>query len=75
MAKIPSVVFDVLMHTHDAQHNEIVVLPFTRYKNIFNAPKVVTGANEVLSAPFALYAEDDEELTLTEIRELCGGLL
>lgn len=74
--KIPASVSDVLLHTKEnEQGDERVVLPFTRYKNVLNAPKVVTGANEVLGAPFALLATETETCSVEYIRKHCGGIM
>lgn len=73
--KIPASITDGLVHVKDSDRTERVILPFTRYANVLNAPRVVTGANEVKGAPFALYITETEELSISEIRQLCGGII
>lgn len=73
--KIPATITDGLIHVKNSDRTEMVVLPITRYANVLNSPKVVTGGNEVKGAPFALYGTETEEMTVEEIRQLCGGII
>lgn len=77
MKVLPLAGSDVLLHQKDTSETERVVFPFTRYKNILSAPSVVTDADESYGAPFHLLEmeEEEEEMTISEIRELFGFIV
>lgn len=76
---LPSSVTDFLMHIKEdetsSDGSERVILPFTRYANIFNAPKVVSDVFDAPGSPFVLYSQNEVELEDDEIRELCGDII
>lgn len=76
---LPVSVTDFLMHVKDDENcedgNERVLLPFTRYDNIFNSPKVVSNVFKAPGAPFVLFETNEVELDENYIRELCGDIL
>lgn len=72
---IPSSVSDVLMHGKDSDRTERIMLPFTRYKNVFSGPTVVTENLETKGAPFHILETETEILDETEIRKLCGRII
>ena len=73
--KIPMAVSDTLLHEQDSDRTERVILPITRYRNVLNAPDLVTDGNAVKGAPFVLLAMDTETLDTSEIRELAGAIV
>lgn len=73
--KIPTSVSDSLLHMKDTDGTEKTVLPLTRYKNVMNAPKVISNPFSSEGAPYALYVTDTEELDVVDIRKLINGLL
>ena len=73
--KIAASISDTLLHVKDSDLTEKVVMPITRYKNVLNAPRVVTNKNSVKGAPFLFYETDSEELTTAEIRKLANGII
>ena len=75
MDKIPASVSDVLLHNRDSDRTENVLLPFTRYKNVMNAPKLITDISGVNGAPFTLLATDREVLNTEQLRKLIPELL
>ena len=75
MDKIPASVSDVLLHNRDSDRTENVVLPVTRYRNVMNAPKVITDVSAVNGAPFTLLATDTEVLDTAQLRKLIPELL
>lgn len=72
---IPVSVSDVLLHTMVSEGKERIVLPFTRYGNVMNAPRVVSDARSVNGAPFALLQTDTEVLTTEQIRALDANII
>ena len=72
---IPASVTDTLLHTKVSENEERVILPFTRYANVMNAPRVVKDGKDALGAPYAFLETDTETLTTEQIRSLCGGIL
>lgn len=72
--RIPKTATDVVMHSKDNNGEERLVLPVTRYKNILNAPRMVTNLNITITSPFVIYAESAEELSTDEIKELISGI-
>lgn len=68
---------DVLMHSKDGNDTERIVFPYTRYRNILSAPRVVVDSDEVYGAPFHLLEMEDEDeyLTVAEIRKLVGFII
>ena len=75
MEYIPAAVSDVLLHEKDTDRTEKVVMPITRYKNVLNAPNIVTTANDVKGAPFVLLETDTETLSIEQIRALSGNII
>ena len=75
MEYIPASVSDVLLHEKDTDRTEKVVMPITRYKNVLNAPNIVTTANDVKGAPFVLLETDTESLSIEQIRALSGNII
>lgn len=73
--KIPMAVSDTLLHEQDSDRTERVILPITRYRNVLNAPDLVTDGNAVKGAPFVILAMDTETLDTSEIRELVGAIV
>ena len=73
--KIPVSVSDVLLHTKTEKDKERVVLPFTRYANVLNAPKVVNNGRDLLGAPFGLLVSDTEVLTTEQLRALDATII
>ena len=73
--KTPLTASDVLEHVKDSDRTERINLPITRYGAIISAPNVIKDSDEVFGAPFHLLEMDEEELTQTEIRRLCGFIL
>jgi hypothetical protein len=72
--RIPKTATDVIMHSKDNNGEERLVLPVTRYKNILNAPRMVTDLDTTITSPFVIYAESAEELSTDEIKELISGI-
>lgn len=72
--RIPKTATDVVMHSKDNNGEERLVLPVTRYKNILNAPRMVTDLDITITSPFVIYAESAEELSTDEIKELISGI-
>ena len=75
MRKIPASVSDTLLHEKDSDRTERIILPITRYKNVLNAPSVVSNVNSVKGAPFVLYTTETETLSTAELRKLIDGIL
>lgn len=75
MSKIPASVSDTLLHEKDSDRTERVILPITRYKNVLNAPTVVTNPSSVKGAPFVIYTTGEETLNTAQIRKLTEGIL
>ena len=75
MRKIPASVSDTLLHDKISDQEEKVILPITRYRNVLNAPKVVTTPNAAKGTPFALYATETETLSTSDLRKLIDGIL
>ena len=73
--KIPLSVSDTLLHTKTDEGKELVVLPFTRYGNVLNAPKVVTDPRSMNGAPFGLLVSDTEVLTTEQLRALDANII
>jgi len=71
---IPAKVHDVLLHTKESD-KDVTMFPFTRYENVFNSPKVISDIFESTGAPFVLYENETVDLSVEEIRELCGNIL
>ena len=72
---LPTSVSDTLLHEKDSDRTERVILPITRYKNVLNAPQVVTNGNAVKGAPFVLLVTETETLSTSELRKLAGGIV
>ena len=75
MSKLPASVSDVLLHEKDSDRSERVIMPITRYKNVLNAPNVVTTPNAIKGAPFVLLATETEVLSTAELRSLISDIL
>lgn len=73
--KIPMAGTDVVLHAKDSDLTEKVAFPVTRYNNVINSPKIVSGPESTKGAPFLLYEVETEELDTSEIRELINNLL
>lgn len=73
--KIPTAVSDTLLHEQDSDRTERVILPITRYRNVLNAPTLVTDGNAVKGAPFLLLAMDSETIDTSQLRELVGTIV
>ena len=73
--QVPMAASDVLLHQKDTDRTERIALPFTRYANVFNAPRVVNDVDDIAGAPFFLLETDKETLSDTEIRRICGDIL
>ena len=73
--KVPGAASDALLHLKDSDRTERIVFPFTRYDNVLGSPTVIDDVTELTDAPFHLLKLDEEELTISEIRELCGFIL
>lgn len=77
--KIPVSATDFLMHVKadedSGNDTERVLLPFTRYANVFNAPNVISDIVDAPGAPFVLYSTDSVTLTDKELHEMCGDIL
>ena len=72
---VPSEVSDTLLHLKEESNNgtitDNVVLPYTRYDNVLNRPRVVYDTSSMNNgAPFNLLALQEEEMTEAEINEL-----
>jgi hypothetical protein len=72
---IPDKVTDILMHGHDSDRTERVLMPITRYGAILNAPSVVQEDITTYGAPFHLLETDTVVLNEEEIRNLCGRIV
>lgn len=75
MGKIPASVTDVLLHDKNTDRTERVILPITRYKNVLNAPDLVSAAQSVKGAPFILFQTGTETLSTAELRRLAGDIV
>ena len=75
MSKIPAAVSDVLLHDKTSDRTEKVILPITRYKNVLNAPGVVTAENCIKGAPFVLLQTGTDVLSTAELRKLAGEIV
>ena len=71
---IPVAVSDTLLHEKNTDLTEKVILPFTRYANVMNAPKVTTSPTFAPGAPFLFYQTKTSEYTELELREMLPGL-
>lgn len=72
---IPNEVSDILLHLKEENEigatGEEIVLPFTRYDNVLNRPRVVSDTSEVANgAPFNLLVLAEEEMSDAEINAL-----
>ena len=72
---IPPIGSDVLLHDKDTDRSERVIFPFTRYRNIINAPNVVTDDIEIDGAPFHLLKTGTVKMKESDIRDLCGDII
>ena len=75
MSTIPASVSDVLLHEKNSDRTEKVIMPVTRYKNVLNAPTVVSSTGAVAGAPFILLCTDKETLTISELRKLSSDII
>ena len=73
--KVPQSGSDVLQHLKNTDRTERIMFPITRYGSLLSAPKVVKDSDEKFGAPFHFLKTDEEELTRTEIRRLCGFIV
>lgn len=75
MGKIPASVSDVLLHDKNTDRTERVIMPITRYKNVLNAPALVTSAQSLKGAPFLLLQTGTDTLSTAELRKLVGDIV
>lgn len=76
MATIPNLpMTDILIHGKPSEKEEYLGFPITRYQNLVGAPSLVTASTIKSSAPFQLLHIDDVEMTVSDIRTLCGNIL
>ena len=73
--KTPLAASDTLQHVKDNDRTERIMFPISRYQAILSAPNVVKDSDETFGAPFHLLEMEEETLTQTEIRRLCGFIL
>jgi hypothetical protein len=66
---------DVLLHQKDTSETERIIFPFTRYRNILGGPSVVSDVDEIYGAPFHFLETEEEEIPISEIRELVGFIV
>lgn len=76
---VPDQVSDVLLHLKEVDTagvtTEQVVLPFTRYDNVFNRPRVVNTVSALANgAPFNLLVLAEEEMTDAQIQALYNSV-
>jgi hypothetical protein len=67
-------VSDILLHSKDGNSEERIILPFTRYGNIFSAPNFITSIEDTCGAPFSLLKVDTVELDNKVIVSMLGGV-
>lgn len=72
---IPANASDVIMHVKDANDEERVMFPVTRYQNLMSAPSIVKDGDDTPGAPYHLLEMDEEEVDITELRKLCGNII
>lgn len=73
----PLVVTNALLHGKEGE-KEWYIMPYTRYNNIFGAPKVLDELDQSgisVGAPFNLLAIDEIHLTTSQIREYFGTII
>jgi len=73
--KVPGAASDALLHLKDSDRTERIVFPFTRYDNVLGSPGVIDDVTELTDAPFHLLKLEEETLTISQIRDLCGFIL
>ena len=66
---------DVLQHVRDSDRTERIMFPMSRYQSLISAPNIVNDSDITFGAPFHFLEMEEEELTMTEIRRLCGFIL
>lgn len=76
---VPDIVSDALLHLKEenpaGETTERVILPFTRYDNVLNRPKVVNNTSALANgAPFNLLVLAEEEMTESEIQALYNSV-
>lgn len=71
----PDTTTDVLLHQRDNDRGETIMYPFTRYDNVFSAPKVVQQLDENFGAPFHFYETGTEQVPLAELRRMVGNIV
>ena len=66
-----------LIHIKDANGEEIILFPYTRYDNILGAPKVVKNTDDATSigAPFILVETDTVDVDISVMTSLYGGTI
>lgn len=72
---VPASVSDVLLHLKNTDNTEVVMMPFTRYDNVFNAPLVTSDTSESFGAPFVLFSNGEETMSDVDINRLCGKII
>lgn len=66
------VVMDHLIHDKLSSGEEVILLPITKYDNVIGAPGVISDLNELIAAPFSLYAQDEVEISSDLLEEITG---
>lgn len=64
---------DTVMHGKTSDKEDIIVLPVTRYKNVLNAPNVVTDISSTKNAPFSVLVSGTDTIDSTELNNLLGS--
>lgn len=69
---IPKEVHDILLHLKENEGvSEAIILPYTRYDNVLNRPRVISSVDDgVNGAPFNLYAVAHETVSDTYLSSL-----
>lgn len=74
--EIPSEVTNSLLHLKENEgKREEIILPYTTYMNVMNAPKVVGPSQAYNGAPFHLLKTGEVELDDQFIQDICGNIL
>ena len=68
----PNGISDVALHMKNGDGTERIVLPFTRYANVLNAPKKITSPADAAGRSFAFLQTETDNLTTAQINTLLG---
>lgn len=68
-------VSDTLLHSKDGNSEERIILPITRYGNIFSAPNFITDLEDTCGAPFSLLKVESVEVDNEVIVSMLGGVI